>query len=177
MPDVDGRAMGRQYRHGGQTTWVYETLEPIVLTDRSPICTLALAHYLGIPVPPLLHSEIARIRRELVYDHRVFFVEELGFIRPTAARRISRPGFAAVRARSPRHLPASRVSTGGHPASGYPHSCGADSKPPHSLDLSPARRVHAGHSRAITVRRVFVAHAETDQPTRCDQKGLAKSAG
>jgi predicted ATPase len=59
--------------------------------DRSPICTLALAHYLGFAVPPLLHSEIARIRRELVYDHRVFFVEELGFIRPTAARRISRP--------------------------------------------------------------------------------------
>ena len=58
--------------------------------DRSPICTLALARHLGFAVPPLLHSEIARIRREHVYDHRVFFVEELGFIRPTAARRISR---------------------------------------------------------------------------------------
>jgi predicted ATPase len=61
----------------------------IQIYDRSPICTLALAHWLGDPVPTVLSEEIARITREKVYDRRVFFIRPLGFVEPTADRRIS----------------------------------------------------------------------------------------
>ena len=61
----------------------------VQLFDRSPLCTLALAHYGERPVPPLLESEVARIVAEGIYRPRVFFVRLLGFITPTAARRIS----------------------------------------------------------------------------------------
>jgi predicted ATPase len=57
--------------------------------DRSPICTLALARYLGLHVTPLLAREVARIVAEDIYQPRVFFVHLLGFITPTAVRRIS----------------------------------------------------------------------------------------
>jgi predicted ATPase len=57
--------------------------------DRSPICTLALAEWLGHPVSDALRLEIARIRRERVYRAEVFFVRSLGFMTPTEARRIS----------------------------------------------------------------------------------------
>jgi predicted ATPase len=57
--------------------------------DRSPLCTLALTHYSERPVPPLLESEIARIVANGIYRPRVFFVRLLGFITPTAARRIT----------------------------------------------------------------------------------------
>ena len=57
--------------------------------DRSPICTHALATYLGLPVPASLSAEIARITRERIYQRQVFFVRNLGFCEPTAARRIS----------------------------------------------------------------------------------------
>jgi predicted ATPase len=57
--------------------------------DRSPICTLALANYLGRPVTPILAGEVDRVLAARVYQPRVFFVHLLGFITPTAARRIS----------------------------------------------------------------------------------------
>jgi predicted ATPase len=57
--------------------------------DRSPVCTLALARYLGHPVTPALSGEIDRIRRERIYQRQVFFVRPLGFCAPTPARRIS----------------------------------------------------------------------------------------
>jgi predicted ATPase len=57
--------------------------------DRSPICTLALAHYLGRPVTPILDREVDRVVTEGIYQPRVFFVRLLGFITPTAVRRIS----------------------------------------------------------------------------------------
>jgi predicted ATPase len=57
--------------------------------DRSPICTLALAEWLGHPVSDTLRCEIERIRRERVYRPEVFFVRSLGFVTPTEARRIS----------------------------------------------------------------------------------------
>ncbi len=57
--------------------------------DRSPICTLALARYLGQPVTPILAREVDRIVAERTYQPRVFFVHLLGFITPTAARRIT----------------------------------------------------------------------------------------
>jgi predicted ATPase len=57
--------------------------------DRSPICTLALARYLDRPVPPSLASEVDRVLAEATFQRRVFFVRLLGFITPTAVRRIS----------------------------------------------------------------------------------------
>lgn len=57
--------------------------------DRSVICTAALAEYLGYDLSPFLSQEIARILREDVFDRRVFFLRNLGFIQTTAARRIS----------------------------------------------------------------------------------------
>src|SRR5882757_2490618 len=57
--------------------------------DRSAICTAALAAYLGYPASQALTRELERIRSESIYEKRVFFIQNLGFIVPTAARRIS----------------------------------------------------------------------------------------
>ncbi|MBV8810766.1 MAG: AAA family ATPase [Acidobacteriaceae bacterium] len=57
--------------------------------DRCVVCTAALALYLGHPFSPFLTSELERIKREAIYQSRVFFVRNLGFITPTDARRIS----------------------------------------------------------------------------------------
>ncbi len=59
--------------------------------DRSPLCTLALAHYLDQPVGPVLAGEVDRVVRERVYESVVFLVRPLGFVEATAARRISYP--------------------------------------------------------------------------------------
>ncbi len=61
---------------------------PIQLYDRSPICTLALASWLGHPISDDLKREIDRMLREQIYRPEIFFVESLGFITPTEARRI-----------------------------------------------------------------------------------------
>jgi predicted ATPase len=65
--------------HGRQT----------VFFDRSVICTLALSRFLGHPVSPLLAAEVDRAVAERRYDETVFFIRGLGFVTPTAARRIS----------------------------------------------------------------------------------------
>ncbi len=57
--------------------------------DRSPWCTLALARYLRLPVTSTLADEIARVTDEKIYQRTVFFGRPLGFIVPSAARRIS----------------------------------------------------------------------------------------
>jgi predicted ATPase len=57
--------------------------------DRSPVCTAALATYLGYPWSPALSAELEAIRNEALYEPRVFFIRTLGFITPTEARRIS----------------------------------------------------------------------------------------
>jgi predicted ATPase len=57
--------------------------------DRSPLCTLALARYLGHPVSRPLADEVERVLREQTYQPAVFVLAPLGFIQPTAARRIS----------------------------------------------------------------------------------------
>ena len=61
----------------------------VQIFDRSPICTLALARYVGLPVTPTLVREVDRMVAEGIYQPRVFFVHLLGFITPTAVRRIS----------------------------------------------------------------------------------------
>ncbi|MGI5242576.1 AAA family ATPase [Dactylosporangium sp. CA-139066] len=62
---------------------------PVQVFDRSPVCTLALAVYSGLPPTAALAAEAARIAREGTYERRVLFVRLMGFIVPTAARRIS----------------------------------------------------------------------------------------
>src|SRR5712691_2828351 len=57
--------------------------------DRSVICTAALAVYLGYPLSDTLSRELKRIEAEAIYQKRVFFIQNLGFITPTEARRIS----------------------------------------------------------------------------------------
>jgi len=57
--------------------------------DRCAVCTAALAVYLERPFTAFLAGELERIRKEAIYQRRVFFVRNLGFITPTEARRIS----------------------------------------------------------------------------------------
>jgi predicted ATPase len=55
--------------------------------DRCVVCTTALAVYLGYPFSPFLTSELERVQG--LYEKRVFFIRNLGFVAPTEARRIS----------------------------------------------------------------------------------------
>jgi predicted ATPase len=57
--------------------------------DRSAFCTVALARYLGFPITGLLGCELERSKTECIFERRVFFVRNLGFVAPTNARRIS----------------------------------------------------------------------------------------
>jgi predicted ATPase len=57
--------------------------------DRCVVCTAALAVYLGYPFSPFLTSELERVKKEAIYQNRVFFIRNLGFITATEARRIS----------------------------------------------------------------------------------------
>ena len=61
----------------------------IVFSDRSPICTYALALVLGHRPSGALETEIARIVRAKPYEQRVMLLEHLGHIAPTPARRIN----------------------------------------------------------------------------------------
>jgi predicted ATPase len=56
--------------------------------DRSAFCTEALATFLGHPPSDALVREIEELKRSSFYERRVFFVRLMGFIEPTAARRI-----------------------------------------------------------------------------------------
>jgi predicted ATPase len=57
--------------------------------DRSPLCTYALSRWGGFPISTTLADEMARIKNERIYQKQVFFIENLGFCEPTAARKIS----------------------------------------------------------------------------------------
>ncbi len=57
--------------------------------DRSPLCTYALSIWLGYPISTTLADEMERIKNERIYQAQVFFIENLGFCAPTAARKIS----------------------------------------------------------------------------------------
>ena len=63
----------------------------IVLFDRSPLCVLALARWLDRVASPAVAAEVARVVDEHVFEPDVLFVEPLGFLVPSAARRISYP--------------------------------------------------------------------------------------
>lgn len=60
----------------------------IQIHDRSAICTEALATFLGHPLSDRLRTEIEELTRSGFYERRVFLVRLMGFIQPTAARRI-----------------------------------------------------------------------------------------
>lgn len=57
--------------------------------DRSPIGTRALATHLGQPEPSMLDPLITRLVDGAIFQPKIFFVDNLGFCEPTAARRIS----------------------------------------------------------------------------------------
>jgi predicted ATPase len=57
--------------------------------DRCVVCTAALAVFLGYPFSPSLASELERVKRGGIYEKRVFFISNLGFVTPSDARRIS----------------------------------------------------------------------------------------
>lgn len=57
--------------------------------DRSVFCTAALSDYLGHPRSLVLSRELERVVTKQFYQPEVFFIRSLGFIAPTAARRIS----------------------------------------------------------------------------------------
>src|ERR1700722_1596396 len=63
--------------------------EEIQFHDRSVVCTAALAAYLGYPCPDTLARELKRVETDAVFQKRVFFIQNLGFVTPTQARRIS----------------------------------------------------------------------------------------
>jgi predicted ATPase len=73
---------GRQIRASYQ-------LDDVQFHDRCVVCTAALAVYLGHPYTPTLTSELARVKKEAIYQQRVFFIRNLGFVTPTQARRIT----------------------------------------------------------------------------------------
>ena len=62
---------------------------PVRVSDRSVFCTLALAEYLDHPVPKFLEDSMASAIAAGRFERRVLFVDLLGFITPTEARRIS----------------------------------------------------------------------------------------
>ncbi len=72
-------------RHGD----FHPDLQPVAFYDRSPVCTLALARFVGHPTSAALSAELTRIVEQGIYERRVFFIRPLGFVEPTDARRIS----------------------------------------------------------------------------------------
>lgn len=69
--------------------WAAQAPDAVQFHDRSVICTLALAEFLGVPCPNAVLREAERIRSEGICERRVFFIRNLGFVEPTSARRIS----------------------------------------------------------------------------------------
>jgi predicted ATPase len=59
----------------------------VIFFDRSPLCTLALARHLGLPVTAALRAAVAQAVQ--TYQTQAFLVRPLGFVVKTAARRIS----------------------------------------------------------------------------------------
>src|SRR5262249_13586593 len=45
--------------------------------DRCAVCTAALTIYLGHPMSPFLVSELERVKKEGIYQDRVFFIRSL----------------------------------------------------------------------------------------------------
>jgi predicted ATPase len=63
--------------------------DEIQFHDRSIFCTAALSDYLGRPRSPVLSQDLERAVEKGWFQPEVFFIRSLGFITPTAVRRIS----------------------------------------------------------------------------------------
>ncbi len=63
--------------------------DPVQFHDRSVVCTAALAEYLGVTKPQSLVEELQRIKAQNVFQINVLLLSNLGFVTPTAARRIT----------------------------------------------------------------------------------------
>jgi len=86
LPDfIDKIVRLQKQRQIETSTYPYE----LQLYDRSPICTYALSRHLGYSPSPSLLEEMERIERENIYQRQVFFIENLGFCKPSEARKIS----------------------------------------------------------------------------------------
>lgn len=59
----------------------------VCLHDRAPWCAVALARYLGLPVSAALLDAVELAHHH--YEKTAFFLRPLGFVEPTAVRRIS----------------------------------------------------------------------------------------
>ena len=57
--------------------------------DRCVVCSSALAAYLGYSLSLFVAGELERIRKEAIFQPRVFFIRNIGFVTPSEARRIS----------------------------------------------------------------------------------------
>lgn len=57
--------------------------------DRTAVCAYALSVFLGYPISPIVQGEVDRLAREAVFAAPILFIDNLGFVEPTAARRIS----------------------------------------------------------------------------------------
>ena len=57
--------------------------------DRSPFCTYALAVHMKFSLSDVLLKEIKRLQCEQVYQKRVFFIDNLGYVKHTEARKIT----------------------------------------------------------------------------------------
>lgn len=66
-----------------------QLVDDVQFHDRSAFCTAALADFLGYPPSGMLLRELDLLKREGFYDRRILFVQSLGFVTPTAARRIN----------------------------------------------------------------------------------------
>jgi predicted ATPase len=84
--DFIGKVLALQRRRQGS---VLAGDGAVVFFDRSPVCTLALSRYLGASPSPRLAGEIDRAVAEGGYETTAFFIRNQGFMRATAARRIS----------------------------------------------------------------------------------------
>lgn len=101
-PDFPLRVLALQRERQRERQWERQNARQgataagaVLLHDRSPVCTHALAVYLGRPVPPALAAELERIVDERVYRREVFLVRPIGFCTPSAARRIDYPASLA----------------------------------------------------------------------------------
>jgi len=57
--------------------------------DRSPFCTYALAVHMKYSLSDVLLKEIERLQSGQVYQKKVFFIDNLGFVKHTEARKIT----------------------------------------------------------------------------------------
>jgi predicted ATPase len=57
--------------------------------DRSPLDTYALCEYSGYSISSTLLEKITTVQEAGMYEREVFFIENLGFCEPSAARKIS----------------------------------------------------------------------------------------